>query len=61
MNLQIQPLPPLSPGDKLTRDEFLRAWEAMPDLTRAELIGGVVYMPSPLSWDHARVEVRIAT
>jgi Uma2 family endonuclease len=39
-------------GDYLSRDEFLRRWEAMPQLKFAELIEGVVYMPSPLSWSH---------
>lgn len=37
-------LPPLEPGDRLTRAEFERRWEAMPNLKRAELIEGVVYM-----------------
>ena len=38
-------LPPLREGDRLTREEFLRRWEAMPDLKWAELIDGIVYMP----------------
>jgi Uma2 family endonuclease len=37
-------VPPLEPGDRLTRAEFERRWEAMPELKRAELIEGVVYM-----------------
>lgn len=45
--------PPLREGDRLTREEFLRRWEAMPDLKRAELIDGVVHMPSPVSAIHA--------
>src|SRR5262249_25689084 len=46
--------PPLlfSSGDRVSREEFLAAWEEMPDLKFAELIDGVVYMPSPLSADH---------
>ena len=47
-----QEMPPLVQGDKLSRDEFMRRWEAMPRLKRAELIGGIVYMPSPLSRNH---------
>jgi Uma2 family endonuclease len=47
-----QEIPPLERGDKLSRDEFMRRWEAMPHLKRAELIGGIVYMPSPLSRSH---------
>ena len=40
--------PPLENGDRLTRAEFERRYEAMPDLKKAELIEGVVYMPSPV-------------
>ncbi len=43
---------PLFAGQRLKRDEFLRRWEAMPELKRAELIGGLVYMPSPVTIDH---------
>src|SRR5580765_8119906 len=45
-------VPPLTAGDRLTRDEFLRIWEMHPEIRFAELIGGVVYMPSPLYADH---------
>jgi Uma2 family endonuclease len=38
----------LEPGDHLTREEFERRYDAMPDLKKAELIDGVVYMPSPV-------------
>ena len=44
--------PPLRDGDHLTREEFMRRWEAMPDLKRAELIDGIVHMASPLSKIH---------
>jgi len=44
--------PPLQAGDKLTRAEFMRRWEEHPEIKFAELIGGVVYMPSPLSRKH---------
>src|SRR5262245_15596380 len=47
---------PLIAGDRLTREEFLRRWDQMPELKRAELIGGVVYMPSPLSADLSNVD-----
>lgn len=56
-----QAVPPLMAGDFLSRDEFLRRWDAMPELKRAELIRGVVYMPSPLSWDHGNRDLRVAT
>lgn len=41
-------LPPLENGDRLTREEFERRYDAMPDLKKAELINGVVYMGSPV-------------
>jgi Uma2 family endonuclease len=44
--------PLLRDGDRLTRDEFMRRWEQMPDLHFAELIDGIVYMPSPVSRVH---------
>ncbi len=37
-------IPPLENGDRLTRAEFYRRWEAMPELKRAERIEGIVYM-----------------
>lgn len=37
-------LPPLQSGDRLTRSEFERRYEAMPNLKKAELIEGVVYL-----------------
>lgn len=43
---------PLEFGDRLTREEFERRYEAMPHLKKAELIEGVVYMPSPVRIDH---------
>ena len=42
-------IPELCAGDRLTRDEFERRHEAMPQVKKAELIEGVVYMPSPVS------------
>lgn len=44
-------IPPLEPGDRLTREEFERRYYAMPNLKKAELIEGVVYMPSPVRLD----------
>jgi Putative restriction endonuclease len=48
-----EPIPPLRQGDRLTRAEFERRWDAMPHLKRAELLEGVVYMPSPVSANHS--------
>jgi Uma2 family endonuclease len=46
LNTQQAIIPPLEPGDRLTRAEFERRYEAMPHLKKAELIEGVVYMPA---------------
>jgi hypothetical protein len=45
-------IPPLKDGDRLTRDEFIRRYDAMPNLQKAELIEGVVYVPSPVSQEN---------
>lgn len=37
-------IPYLENGDCLDAEEFLRRWEAMPELKQAELINGVVFM-----------------
>jgi Uma2 family endonuclease len=47
-------LPPLEPGDHLDQKTFHERYEAMPPDTRAELIGGTVFMPSPLKRPHGR-------
>ncbi|MDJ1181817.1 Uma2 family endonuclease [Roseofilum casamattae] len=39
-------LPPLENGDKLTRSEFERRYNAMPRVKKAELIEGIVYIAS---------------
>jgi Uma2 family endonuclease len=41
-------VPALENGDRLTRAEFERRYEAVPHLKKAELIEGVVYVPSPV-------------
>lgn len=41
-------VPPLENGDRLTRMEFERRYEAMPHLKKAELVEGVVYLGSPV-------------
>jgi Uma2 family endonuclease len=45
-----QPLavPPLENGDRLTRFEFERRYQAMPKHQKAELIEGIVFMASPV-------------
>lgn len=44
-------IPPLQDGDRLTRAEFERRYDAMPALNKAELIEGVVTMPPPVSFE----------
>jgi Uma2 family endonuclease len=46
--------PPLESGDHLTREEFHRRYLAHPEIKRAELIDGVVFVSSPASNEHAR-------
>ena len=41
-------IPPLVDGERLSREEFHRRYLAMPHVKKAELIDGVVHMPSPL-------------
>ena len=52
-------VPPLEAGDRLTRAEFLRRWEAHPEINKAELIGGMVFMPSPLSREHGVIDADV--
>lgn len=53
MATETLPLVPLESGDRLTREEFHRRYCARPDIRKAELIGGVVYVASPVSGRHA--------
>src|SRR5262245_14616013 len=47
-----EPIPPLEPGDRLTRSEFERRYDAMRHLRKAESIEGFVHMPSPVRYRH---------
>jgi Uma2 family endonuclease len=47
-------LPPLENGDRLTRAEFERRYAAMPQIKKAELIEGVVYVSSPVRVIHSQ-------
>src|ERR1051326_1979393 len=40
--------PLLEAGDQLSRDEFERRYALLPEVKKAELIEGTVYMPSPV-------------
>lgn len=45
---------PLESGDRLSRAEFERRYTARPDIKKAELIEGVVYVASPVRVEHGR-------
>ena len=49
-------LPPLVNGQHLDQLTFHERYEAMPDKTWAELVGGVVYMPSPMRNEHGEYD-----
>ena len=51
---------PLITGMRMDRDEFIRRWEALPGLKRAELIEGIVYVPSPLGHRHGHFHVYLS-
>ena len=44
-------------GLQMTREEFLRRWEALPGFKNAELIKGPVYVSSVVSHDHGIFDV----
>ena len=55
-------LPPLCAGDRLSRAEFERRYQAHPEIKKAELIEGVVYMPTPVRFEqHGRPHFNIIT
>ncbi len=49
-------LPPLVDGERLDRATFHERYEAMPDNTRAELIGGIVSMIPALGMEHGSAD-----
>jgi Uma2 family endonuclease len=55
-----QPIPPdmreLHNGDRMDAETFHRIYLEMPDNFKAELIGGVVYVASPLGLRHAETD-----
>ena len=53
-------LPPLVAGQHLDQPTFHARYESMPSGTWAELVDGVVYMPSPLFDGHGRIEHAVA-
>jgi Uma2 family endonuclease len=53
------PDPPLRDGERLSRDEFERRYDAMPDGRKAELLRGVVCLASPARRRHGRPHARL--
>ncbi|MEW6305581.1 MAG: Uma2 family endonuclease [Verrucomicrobiota bacterium] len=51
----------LENGDSLHAGEFLRRFEAMPQLKKAELVEGIVYMGSPVSAVHSEADNLVQT
>ena len=52
---------PLENGDRLSRLEFERRYRAMPEVKKAELIEGRVYMASPVRIIHGQPHAHIMT
>ncbi len=62
LDLPVEKLSPtetlvLANGERMSRREFHRLYERSPESVRAELIGGVVHMPSPLRRQHGTYHV----
>ncbi|MGH7127834.1 MAG: Uma2 family endonuclease [Planctomycetaceae bacterium] len=51
----------LHSGDRMTREEFHRLYEQTPEGFKAELIGGIVYVASPLKRRHGTNHPWLAT
>jgi Uma2 family endonuclease len=51
---------PLEAGDHLDRHTFHERYKALPSNVKAELIGGTVYMPSPVKPGHGQFHVELS-
>jgi Uma2 family endonuclease len=61
-NKPLEPeVPQLNNGDRMTREEFHRIYEQMPDDFKAELVGGIVYVASPLKRKHGTRHLALGT
>ncbi|MFN0144958.1 MAG: Uma2 family endonuclease [Dehalococcoidia bacterium] len=52
-------VPPLENGDTLSREEFERRWESHPEIKKAELIGGQVYLAMTDAVPHSEQQVDV--
>ncbi len=48
-------------GDRMSREEFHRIYEQMPESCEAELVGGIVYVASPLKRRHGTNHLPLGT
>ena len=53
--------PPLQAGDVLSRAEFERRWDRHPEIKKAELIDGTVYLEMTVSLKHGEAHGRLMT
>ncbi|MCP4210348.1 MAG: Uma2 family endonuclease [Halieaceae bacterium] len=56
---RLRAVPPLESGDHLSRTEFEKRYETMPDVKKAELVEGIVHIPSPVHYQHGRPHAMI--
>jgi Uma2 family endonuclease len=56
-----EPPRPLCSGDRMTQEEFHRAYEHHPEGFKAELIGGIVYVSPPLRQSHGSPHLKLGT
>lgn len=54
-------VPPLENGDQLSREEFERRWELHPEIKKAELIDGMVFLEVTVSRRHGKPHVVVTT
>jgi Uma2 family endonuclease len=54
-------VPELHNGDHMTQPEFHRIYEQMPEDFRAELIGGIVFVASPLKRRHGKTHMLLGS
>jgi Uma2 family endonuclease len=59
--VRVMQISELHNGDHLSREEFHRLYERTPPGFKAELIGGIVYVASPLSPLHGKPHVLLTT
>ncbi len=58
---QVEEVEELHTGDRMTREEFHRIYQKTPENFKAELIGGIVYVASPLKRQHGTNHLPLGT